>query len=215
MTTGTNYVFTSNSLQICLVSGESDFDTPEVLQSGEHGVVAVDLGGCRFFIHRRDERNSPRIILASQNGTPLSPVPPELRRAALERIHRIALESTRSPLRLPVAWSAYHYRNLLGFFANPHVLGAESLRWVAELRPEGSRDVCFWKLTMPERETQLRSFEPPRDLYRSIVQWWPEAISAATERFRQIPISVEMTVLQPTIDLEAVSFGAVTRYRNY
>jgi len=47
------------------------------------------------------------------------------------------------------------------------------------------------------------------------VQWWPEAISAATERFRQIPISVEMTVLQPTIDLEAVSFGAVTRYSNY
>src|SRR5437879_5368733 len=178
-----HYIFTLASLQRCLELSPSPvwFETFAIPEDGSWGVLAVEISDCTFVLHRDDTADSPRIIVISQDGRTLSPAPVETLGPMLQRIHRLARGAANPPLRLPSAWTEFHHRNLVGFFAGPYHAGPSSLRWIAETNPDNSKDVCFWKLTGPDDPVRLEQYKPNYDLYRRIVDLWKAGHAEAKE----------------------------------
>jgi superfamily I DNA/RNA helicase len=214
---GNHYVFTLASLQRCLELAPSEhwFATLRVPEDGSWAVLAVETNDCTFVLHRADKPDSPRIIVISQETTALLPGAVETLRVTFQRIHRVALSVANPPLRLPPAWKEFHHQNLVAFFAGPYHIGPLSLRWIAEIHPHNSNDICFWKLTGPGDPLSLPEYKPRHEVYERIVGQWKTAFAAASQRFAQSPTAAETVALEPAIDLEATTFGPVTQYRSY
>jgi hypothetical protein len=212
-----HYVFTPASLRRCLDIAPSDawFRSLDVPQDGAWGVLAIRIADCDFVLHREDQTNSHRIIVVSGNDTPISVLPDGSLGAAFSRILRVALGVLSPPLRLPPAWTPFHSGNLLTFFATPHGVDKEGLRWVAEMRPDASSDVCFWKLTGPDDPIQLQHYSPPRDVYRAIVSHWQDAVGASARQFAATAAATQVHILEPAVDLKATTFDPVTQHYTY
>jgi hypothetical protein len=212
-----HYVFTPASLKRCLEMAPNDawFRSLDVPQDGAWNVLAICIGDCDFVIHKEDQTNSPRLILVCENDTPISALPDGSLHAAFSRILRVALGILSPPLRLPPAWTPFHFENFLAFFATPHGVDKEGLRWIAEMRPDASNDVCFWKLTGRDDPIQLQRYSPPRDVYRAIVSHWQDAVTASARQFATTAGVAQVQALEPAIDLEATTFDPVTRQYTY
>jgi hypothetical protein len=145
-------VFTTQSLQACLEQPGFQWFQQDGIPGGARDVLKVQTPQADFVIHRQDTADSPRIILLAQDGV-LEDASPAALRTILERIHHFAREAERPPVKLPLAWNEYHRDNLIAFFACPRSEG--SFRWIAELHPESSKDVCFWYITTTDDPIQL------------------------------------------------------------
>lgn len=214
----THYVFTIASLDRCLqmTSNDAWFTSLDVPDIAKWGVAVVRHGQAAYVIRTTDTVDSPRIVLIGDGDTPVSPLPADSLNVVFQRIHRVALGSVSPPVRLPPAWTEFHYENFVAFFAMPRTAaGAPGLRWLAEIHPESSRDVCFWRLTSPEHPVQLEGYKPPYEIYRQVIANWRSAFDQAIRELKEAAPHAETAVLEPTIDLEATGFGPVTQYRTY
>jgi hypothetical protein len=207
-----NLVLTENALRECLERSPSDDWFKDALPpaDGTWGVVATDVGNYHFVIHRSDSPNASRILVAEEAWLA---IPPGCREEAFQRVHRFVLAAQRPPIRLPLAWSEYHHRNQTAFFACSRAGGA--LRWVAEVATRGGGDIIFWKLTGEGQEISLETFDPPYAYYLDMVDQWRTALDNSRDIFGRLPVTISVAPLQPAIDLEAITFGAVTQHRTY
>lgn len=202
-----NLVFTLASLQRYLEVAPSDWTDPSLLPSdGSLDVIALVTNQTIFVVHRADQIDDRRVVILSQ------PTIDGLTKSTLQRVHRVAL-ANRFPIRLPSAWAEYHADNRIAFFAWPPQAGPSAVRWVAEIGPDGSADVCFWQLTGPDSSISLHDYEPPYGVYRAIVADWAHVLSQATGRFPVIETGPQG--VQAAVDLDAATFGAVTQYKTY
>lgn len=208
-------VFTVRSLQACLEAAQHEGWPPmlEVPADGGSGVVATTSSEAVFVIHRGDTLDVARIVVLSQGAEFLGPVPPSSYANALERIHRVALEAEHFPVTLPSGWSEFRSDNKIAFFATPRTDG--SLRWISELRPLGSLDTVFWRITTGDDQVALEAYEPPYDVYSMIVSGWSDAFASAQSSLGTAAIEPVSEPVQPTVDLAATTFGAVTQYQTY
>ena len=211
----TDCVFTLPALEACLeqASGEAWYRELSPPEDGSWNVFSVEFPEARFFVHRDDLEHARRIIIVRQDGDLFRPAPPGTYRILFERIARVAREAQHPPVVLPEQWNAYRHDNLMAFFALRREDGA--LRWIAELRPRDSEDICFWKITTPDDPVGLDQFKPSYDRYGQVVGRWSEAFSAIKERFAALPAPPQTEALQPTVDLDVTTFGAVTQHRTY
>lgn len=202
-----NLVFTLASLQRYLEVAPSDSRDPSQLPNdGSLSVIALATDETIFVVHRDDQIADRRVVILAQ------PMIDGLAKSALQRIHRVAL-ADKLPIRLPSAWAEYHVDNRIAFFAWPPKAGPSAVRWVAEIGPDGSSDVCFWQLTDPASSISLHEYEPPYGTYRAIVAEWPLVLSQATGRFPAVDTGPHG--VQAAVDLDVATFGAVTKYRTY
>jgi hypothetical protein len=215
-----DYVFTSRSLSAVLTHAPDDewFRTMAIPATGEWDIFSIVRDGVTYVIHRANSDKDPRIVVLAQgeNGkqTELLPTGPASYRPMLTRIAWLALAAESPPVHLPPGWSEFHAKgNRIAFFACQRDFGA--FRWIAEISTEGSTDVCLWKLTSEREEIRLADYVRPVDRYRAAIAGWTTAFAEVRERFTHIPEPPETIALQPTVDLDAASFGAVTQYRMY
>ena len=202
-----NLVFTLASLQRYLEVAAADWTDPSVLPSdGSLGVIALATDETTFVVHRDDQLDDRRVVILAQSMIE------GLKTSALQRIHRVAL-ADRLPIRLPSAWAEYHVDNRIAFFAWPPQSGPAGVRWIAEIGPDGSSDVCFCLLTDSDSPILLQDYEPPIGAYRAAVAEWARLLPRATARFPTTE-TTEHSV-QPAVDLDETTFGAVTRFRTY
>lgn len=209
-------VFTARSLQACLEQTLDArwFESPTAPDTAQWNVLTDERAGARFLVHRDDPPDVPRIVVVCQDGTLLGAAGSNASRTVFERAHRVALEAAHPPVILPDAWSSYQHGNLVAFFACPREEG--SLRWVCEIHPRASGDTCFWKLTTGDRDQiALERFDPPSVVYDRIAAVWPEAYAQIAEAFASLPADPTTAALQAIIDLDATTFGAVTRHRTF
>lgn len=207
-------VFTLPALESCLEHAEPDwYATLTVPPDGTWNVLSTDLAGARYFIHRTDTPDVPRIVIFGQDGALFSPAARSAYDTLFERIARVAREALHPPVVLPETWNPYRHQNRLAFFAGLREDGA--LRWVAELNPLESADVCFWKITTPGQPVALDNYAPPYNRYTDLTTAWPQAFEQVHQHFAALPIPPETETIQPTVDLEATTFGAVTQHRTY
>ncbi|HZR15072.1 MAG TPA: UvrD-helicase domain-containing protein [Acidimicrobiia bacterium] len=143
----------------------------------------------------------------------LAGLAPDVYRVVLERVHRVALEAEHPPVTLPLAWNEYWQDNLIAFFACPRDEGA--LRWIAEIHPRGSCDVCFWRITSSSHQTDLAQFSSDYSALDRTVEEWNDAVESARQRFAELPAPPASASVQNVLDLDAVTFGAVTGHRSY
>ena len=213
-----NYVITPKALQTCLEWGPVDdwFGALPVPEDGSWNVLAVVLGDTKYIAHREDSVGASRIVVFGQNGDTglaLSSAPRDSWRAMFERIHRASISALDPPLQLPVQWGSYQHENLVAFFACPIAHGA--FRWVLQIHPDKSQDVCFWRLTKSDAKVDLQGFEPDYPGYRRIVDVWGRAFEALEQAFSKVPLPPDTTALQAAVDLEATTFGAVVQHRTF
>jgi hypothetical protein len=202
-----NLVFTLASLQRYLEITHSDWmDPSEVPSDGSLGLLALTTDQTIFVIHRDDQLEDKRVVILAQTMIE------RLSKSALQRIHRVAL-AERLPIRLPLAWAEYHSDNRIAFFAWPPNAGPQAVRWIAEIGPDGSRDVCFWKLTTPDSQVFLHEYAAPYEIYRDIISEWAHVYSQAKDRFPTLGPGTQG--VESAVDLDAATFGAVTQYRTY
>jgi hypothetical protein len=213
----THQIFTTASLDRCLQMAPSDawFETLILPRDEDWGVSAVHSENCVFVVHKEDQITTPRIILIADDVTPVSKLGAGTLSAAYQRIHRVALNAANPPIRLPPAWTPFPHENFLSFFATSHGVDASGLRWLVEINPQHSRDLCFWRLTSPDEPIQLQNYDPPYSLYREIVEQWQGTFEQAKRELEDAPKGPETAALDPTIDLAATTFGPVTQYRTY
>ena len=208
-----NFVFSMQALQEILerARGDSFFVSLAVPVNAEWDIVRNDAGQNACFIHRGDTADSSLIVVldvpAVYGAVPLSSA-----RKTVERIHGTALRGDVLPLRLPREWSPYHAGSRVAFFAAPRVVGA--YRWIVEPRVGGSIDICFWTMTTSEDQINLSEFVPNMQELEAARVAWRTAFGAAQTVFRANSPSSEES-LQASVDLDEMSFGAVTRHKTY
>lgn len=211
---GARSVFTENALQACLeVPNGSSWVTgpiPEGLD--EAGVVLVERDSWRFFFYVDDRSDARRLCLVDSNRG-LSDATPPVRRAALERAHRFALEAAAPPAVLPPSWAPWREENRAAFYACPREFGA--YRWIVEANPKGSHDVCFWELYHSDREIRLDRYAPEWAAYDAAVGAWPHAFAEAMPALAALEPRRNVEGVESTVDLEAATFGAVTQHTMY
>jgi hypothetical protein len=209
-----NYVFTAKSLQAFIEHAPNDagFSSVSVPSDGSWLVLGIDKSGTRYILHRDDTEDVGRIILMGRGTGFLEPAPQAAWRTMFQRIHRVALSAQNPPLRLPTDWAEFHNGNLVAFFAAPKNFGA--FRWVAEIGPENSRDICFWSLTS-DKQILLQEFKPEYALLQRVTSEWKSAFDGLRAAFDRLPAPQETEALQIAVDLEATTFGAVTQHRTY
>lgn len=210
-----NYVFTAKSLQACMERAPDDawFSSVTVPADGSWQVLGIDKNGSRYVVHRDDAEAAPRIVLIGRGAGLFEPAPQAAWRTMVQRIHRAALSAQHPPLRLPAEWAEFHDGNLVAFFATPRNHGA--FRWVAEIGPEDSSDLCFWSLTESDRQILLQDFKPDHAVLRGVTNKWKSAFQDLRAAFDKIPKPEETEALQIAVDLDATTFGAVTQHRTY
>lgn len=213
-------VITPDALQICLERASDDwFDNPICPDDGSWGVLSSVVGGNTFVACRTDSVETRKAVIIRQDGTLLGSVPGEARREMFQRVHRVLLDAADLPLRFPFGWSPFHHQNLVAFFACRRDLGA--WRWVAEIHPDETQDVGFWLLTHPDNEMGLDEFSTSplakraRKLHSRICDAWEKVVEELGGRFAALPAAKAPEALQPAIDLEAATFGAVTKGQTY
>src|SRR5437870_2453535 len=81
----------------------------------------------------------------------------------------------------------------------PRTEGA--LRWVAEVHPRGSNDVCFWLITTPQYQVDLGGFEPPYERYSRVVNNWKTMYEASRSSLAGVLAERPPESVQPTVDL--------------
>jgi hypothetical protein len=207
-------IFSLSSLEALLESTDLDDHRLAALavpSAAEQRVARIGLKNAVNFVPAEGGANLRRVVFmpAALESLPQSA---DVTRQALQRAHRFAQFAGYRSMGLPPAWSSYHYDNLVAFFATTRELGA--WRWVAEIRPNDSDDVVFWRLTDPSQPVQLQGFRPPVNAYESAVRSWGEACTRARALFSQRRRDVIEEVTD-TVDLEAVTYGAVTGHRTY
>ncbi|MGH3005680.1 MAG: hypothetical protein ACRDOS_07245 [Gaiellaceae bacterium] len=175
-------------------------------------VTHVEVDGVSFFVHASDGADARRLVFPDVATVERLQADQQFSRASLRRAHQMALTAERLPVRLDPAWSPYHHDSFVAFFAAPRVMG--SLRWIAQVKPRGSRDVCFWELTSSSQPVRLERFRPRLDTYDDAVAGWGEALRQAAKRFARRRQTERVGVTE-TIDLAATTYGAVTGNRSY
>lgn len=185
----------------------------EVPSDGAWPVLAIDSGGTRYVVHRDDTEDAARIILVGRKACFLKRAPQAAWRSMLQRIHRTAYSAQHPPIRLPPEWAEFHNGNLIAFFAAPRSYG--TFRWVVEIGPDDTADVCFWMLTETDKQILLQDFKPDHSLRRSITNGWKAVFDSLRVAFDGLPPSVDREALQKALDLDATTFGAVTQHRTY
>ncbi|MEQ1504273.1 MAG: UvrD-helicase domain-containing protein [Myxococcota bacterium] len=184
----------------------------EVPNTGSWEVLAENGPTAQYVIHREDDAAAPRVVLIDNGNGPFGDLPAEAVRVAAQRVVRAAIESQRPPLHLP--WGEYHHGSFTAFFAVPDRFGA--YRWIMETdKTPASRDTCFWKITTSEDPTQLQEYRPDSERYKKAIDGWTKAAATVARRFSSIPPAPTTEALDHSVDLDAVSFRAVTQYRNY
>lgn len=199
-------VFTVASLQRLLECADEDGAHPtEIPGAAGKDVVKVDTDLSTFFVHRDDDGDSRLIVVYPQDRSVDT-------KAALQRVHRVALHAADRTVRVNPAWSVYHHDNFVAFFAFPESQNVDSARWIAEFGPDASQDICFYVLTDSAKPVRLDVYKPPRNEYRQARADWPKVVADAT---RSMPTDDSKATVQGSIDLAATTFGAVTQYRTY
>ncbi len=211
----TNYIFTPQSALACLARAPEDwFEEYTLPTDGSWEVVRIATPQATFFVHRKDTDTAQRILLLSTGGNPLNFVPLAARRSAFQRIHRAAVAAQRLPFFLPRDWSVFHHANLVAFFACPSPYG--SYRWIMEIGPlTGTIDVCFWEITTDDRPVLLQDFASDHGRISNLLEDWPSVLQQAQTYFATVPEPSRTEALQYAVDLQAVAFGAVTKYQTY
>lgn len=210
----THLVFSARSLATCIERAPSSdwFVSVAIPDDGSWGVLAVTQPDATHIVHVNDHPTDARIVVLSGGDYALAPIAPDSLRSAYQRIHRVATQSQTPPLRLPTAWSQYHHNNFITFFANPIEVGNDRL--IAEINIKNSNDVCIWSVTQRGEHIKLEEFSPPMREYESAVAAWADSLTASTHRLNS-GNDPEKAPLQPTVDLDATTFGAVTKHRGY
>ena len=211
-----NLVFTARSLEMAL---QNLAETAWLLGEGTEpatscGIVRVLTPTSAHFIHRADNAHDRRIIFigcASAHGLPA--LPEATVHAVLQRAHRAAVSSLTLPLRLPFEWSEYHLGNLVGFFACNRIMG--TYRWLAQIRPFDTVDVCFWRLTANSAPVRLEDFNPSEDTFRAAVVTWDVSLKEAAKQFAAAPAGQSYVPLEGAIELKEATFGAVVKRQSY
>jgi len=205
------HIFTDRSLQQILANATNSWlESPIIDGCTDWGVSIENQGEHIFYIHRKDQEDSYKIIAFEQEED--YPGEPEwLNRMMLARIHQAATAALKTPLKLPFSWNGYHYSNLFAFFASPRSRG--SLRWIAQVAPQGSEDVVFWQLTKPGKLLALEDFDPDYKTYWDIYECWDNAFKTAQERLSKTSEKPQVSIAD-TVALDE-TFSTVSGRDNY
>lgn len=217
-------VVTSSALQLCLERATQDwFDDPRCPDDGSWGALSLTEHAGKskvtFIIARGDEQQSSKAVILSQDGGLLGATPSGARHEMLQRVHRVLMSAVDRPLRLPFGWSSFQHENLIAFFACRRDFGA--WRWIAEIRPDESEDTGFWLLTHSASEMQLAEFSGSAEyqralkIYRLATGLWATAFERLSAAFEALPAEGSPERVTPAIDLEGVTFGAVTKHLTF
>lgn len=210
-------VFTLKSLEAALrCSTDTTWLNPT--QPGPElswGIIRVERKNVLHFVHRDDTSSDSRIVLIGMgSGQSLDKLPPDAWRIALQRVHRATLSTKTLPFRLPLGWSEYHFGNLVAFFAcGRRTLG--SFRWVAQISPDSSSDICFWRITDDKELLLLQNFHPSDHIYFTAVDGWADSLAIAKAKLAEAPVPSKYVPLGGVIDLKAATSGAVTGHLTY
>jgi len=208
-------VFTEKSLEAALqYSNDNTWLNPT--HTGPNiswGVVRIEQQHALHFIHRDDSADELRIVIIGTDEA-LDKLPSEeTQRVALQRAHRTALSAQTPPLRLPLAWSEYHFGNLVAFFACSRDLG--SYRWLAQIGPLGSSDICFWRITDDKESINLQLFHPAELEYLTAVERWDDSIAKASTIFAAAPAPPKYVPISGVVDLKEATFRSVIGHLTY
>lgn len=214
--TASPVVFSVMALDSLLQSAASSGDETSIFEIPKDAadlVTRVKVNRVSFFVHASDDTDARRLVFPDVATIDRLQTDQPFARTSLRRAHQMALNAERLPVRVDPAWSPYHHDSFVAFFAVPR--GAVgSLRWLAQVKPHGSRDVCFWALTSSSQPVQLERFKPRLDDYDSAVAGWVEALRQAGKRFARLRRTERVGVTE-TVDLAATTYGAVTGNRLY
>ena len=208
-------VVTSRSLHVLLdrsreMEWTSDFQAPP---DASWKVLSDQIPDATYCVAREDSPKDVPIVIAGEAREVLARSAPDNRLVMLQRAHRAAVASSRLPLSLPTAWSEYHHNGLVAFFATRY--GDGDWRWIMEIVSKPLAAVCFWRLTSGGDTVLLQDFSPSRTDLEAALRGWPAAAGRLVERWKTVPTRARTEDLQESVDLEDVTFGAVTQYRSY
>lgn len=203
-------VFSIRSLQRTIERFEGLESLARTEWAERAGIAQGKLGEVLYLVDPLDEADCARIVLMSDSK--FSSLPLQSMRATLERVHRVALEAEQPPVSLPWGWNSFSHENLVAFFAGPRSEG--DLRWIAEVHPLGSRDVCFWTTYWSSDPIFLDQFSPDYASYVEAAAGWAPVLSKLSNVLASLR-DVQRASVESAVDLDAASFGAVVGHRTY
>lgn len=190
------------------------FEVLKVPENEDWGISVQHVGESIYIIHEGDKPDAPRAIVPNVANIFSHVAEEEPIQSLYQRIHRLLVASLNPPVKLPVAWTPFHHDNLISFFAAPYGVDSSGLRWLAEIHPLDTKDAIFWKLTTSEDQVDLTRFKPDYEVFMSALEGWDEAFSLAAAEF-EVPSRPPASKVEPVVDLDATTFGSVTRYLTY
>ncbi len=209
-------LFTLESLSLCVgrYAPPAWFEAFACPEDGSWGVVTVTVGNSLLVLDREADETSPRIVILLGTSGLFALVPPAARATALQRIHRLALQAQAKTLNFPPAWSPFQAGNKLAVFAYPPEHGNDRLIAAVMTRRQDdeARDLLVCELTTEAAPVDLKSYKPDAGAYDRAVSRYRDGLRASEQLWSTASAP---QALEGMIDLEAASYGAVTRGRTY
>lgn len=199
-------VFSVDAIERCArnVDAPDWFEHFTVPVDGTWGVLTTIRDNIVFILDA-DARNSPAQIVVDLRDTGFfSRLRPEGRKVALQRMHRIAIQTVRGQKSYPGKWRQYSSDRLLAVFAYPTAIGWERLIVRIELSHPSS--LLFCAVTTPDDQVILENFTAD---ITALPRASSEFQSAATEIATELA-KLALPPLMGVYDLDEVGYGAVT-----
>lgn len=207
----TSLVFTVDALKACLSRDlnwpwrrDALTQIPEGLDAVVESVVTAD--GSILFFHRTAQLDDPLLLIIDADAVFSKVAPGAPLRAVFERAATVFEAAQRPKFKLPATWSLFRADNRVAFYATRRSYA--SLRWIAEIRPDHSDDVVFWRAEPQANITPLECFEPDYAALSALRRMWREQAVESTSRLRARPLPEAATtaLLDPAVDLDSTSF---------
>ena len=203
-------VFTLRSLRELADNGPGVHQVLAGCPIDSPNTVAVEADGALYLLHRDDEPESRRIVVALQkDGRIWAKEADQAERFILERMYMLAERAGQTPLTLPSLWRQYKHESLVAFFACRRGVLSTDLRWIAEVKQPPAHDVCYWELMPTTPLTVLNSFERPDSEYAAVVAAWPSALAQAAQHFSETVPSLAADTAE--VELSSHDFADVTQ----
>jgi hypothetical protein len=200
-------VFSIASIERCArnVYGAEWFEDFQVPSDGSWGVITTVRDNIAFVLDADARSGTAQVLVDLRDSGYFSRLKLDGRKVALQRMHRIAVQSVRGQKSYPAKWRQYSADRLLTVFAYPAEIGSERL--VVRIELSSPASLLFCAVVTEDDRFLLEHFTPDVSLIPRVAK---EYQSAATEAVTEL-----LKVAQPTVagvyDLDEVGYGAVTR----
>jgi len=212
-----NYVLSPTALDLLLSTDHGGNQAwPPSVEWCKHGNIfsVSDDRQCTYLITPADVLLlGGRLLISSRCTDRLQGLDARRLRTTLERLNRLLHASRHPPLRLPLSYSEFHADNKVAFFALPPASG--SWRWIAATLRQQDGDVFLFDYSEPDSPARLQDVAVDLSAARSMVEQWASAVSKIPTGVPDAEGEADAGTIQPSVDLDAITFDAVARHRDY